>query len=112
MIYTKQSTINANGPAIAAYIRAIAQAETFIQGHPAEAKVLLNDYLNLGQTVTDAMYAVAAPDFAKSPQISQGEYNVAAQFHLKAGLIKAIPPYNQFVAVNTINCALGTGCQS
>ena len=108
VIYTKQSTIDANPQAIAAYIRAIGQAETFIQSNPAQARVLLNKYLGLGQAVTDAIYTAAAPDIAKSPQISQAAYNVAAQFHLKAGLITVIPPFTTLVATTTIDSALAS----
>lgn len=106
VVYTKQSTIDAHSQAIAAYIRAIGQAETFIQNSPAQAKVLLNSYLGLGQAVTDAIYTAASPDIARSPQISQAAYNVAAQFHLQAGLITQIPPYSQLVATSAISAAL------
>src|SRR5258707_1713490 len=109
VIYTKQSTIDANPQAIAAYIRAIGQAETFIQSNPAEAKVLLNKYLGLGQTVTDAVYTEVTPAMAKSPQISQAAYNVAGQFHVQAGLVSLIPSYGQLVATGTIASALGKG---
>jgi len=108
VIYTKQSTIDANLRAIAAYIRAIGQAEAFIQSNPTQAKVLLNSYLGLGQAVTDAIYTAAAPDIAKNPQISQAAYTVAAQFHLKAGLISVIPPFTTLVATTTIDSALAS----
>jgi len=114
VMYTKQSTIDANPLAIAAYIRAAGQAEAFIQSNPAEAKQFLNKYLNLGQAVTDAMYAAAAPDIAKTPQITQASYNIAGQFHVQAGLVNLIPSYNLLVATSTINSALGigqAGCQ-
>jgi NitT/TauT family transport system substrate-binding protein len=106
VIYTKQSTINANQQAIADYIRAIAQAEAFIQNNPAQDKTLLNSYLGLGQAVTNAIFAVAEPDMAKTPQITEAQYNVAAQFHLNAGLISKIPPYTQLIATTTIANAL------
>jgi NitT/TauT family transport system substrate-binding protein len=108
VIYTKQSTIDAMPKAIAAYIRAIGQAEQFIQNNQAEAKVLLNKYLGLGQSITDAVYDATAADIATSPAITQAQYNVAGQFHLEAGLVTKLPPYNQLIAVNTINTALAS----
>lgn len=113
VFYTKQSTIDARPAAIAAYIRAISQAEAYIQNNPTETKILLNDYLGLGQTITDAVYAAAAPDIARSPQITQSAYNVAGQFHVNAGLVTIIPSYSLLVASNTIDKAIGvnTACQ-
>jgi NitT/TauT family transport system substrate-binding protein len=107
VFYARQSVINAKSQAIAAYIRAINQAEQFIQSNPAEAKVLLNKYLGLGQSISDAVYEATAADIAKSPQISQASYNVAGQFHVQAGLVSFIPSYNQLVDSNFTNSALG-----
>ena len=90
------------------------QAETFIQSNPDAAKKLLNSYLGLGQSVTDAVYAAQSGGIAKNPQITAAAYNVAAQFHLGAGLIKQIPAYCSVVATSTIESALGmtaTPCQ-
>ncbi len=115
VFYTTQSIINAKPQAIAAYIRAINQAEQFIQSNPSEAKTLLNQYLGLGQSVTDAVYTAASAGIATSPTISQAAYNVAGQFHVQAGLIKSIPPYCQLVATSTTDNALGiktNPCQS
>ena len=106
IIYAKQSTLEAKPQAVAAYIRAINQAELFIKNNPAEARVLLNSYLGLGQSVTDAVYAATASDIATTPVITEAEYNVAGQFHLKAGLISTFPPYSQLVAASTISSAL------
>jgi NitT/TauT family transport system substrate-binding protein len=107
VFYTKQSTIDSKPEAIAAYIRAIAQAESFIQDNPVQAKAHLNTYLALGPSVTDAIYAEFGPDMAKTPQIDQSSYNVAGQFHVNAGLISIIPSYSELVANNTIDGALG-----
>ena len=107
VFYARQSVINAKSQAIVAYIRAINQAEAFIQGNAAQAKVLLNSYLGLGQSISDAVYAATATDIAKSPQISQAAYNIAGQFHVQAGLVSLIPSYNKLVATSTIDSALG-----
>jgi NitT/TauT family transport system substrate-binding protein len=111
VIYTSQSVIDAKPQAIASYIRALYQAEVFIRNNPAAAKVLLNHYLGLGQKVSDAVYAATAADIATTPVINQASYNVAGQFHLKAGLVSIAPSYSQLVATSTINSALNsTAC--
>lgn len=104
--YTKQSTIDAKPQAIAAYIRAINQAEVFIKNNPTQAKAILNTYLGLGQSVTDAVYTASATSMPANPAISEAQYNIAAQFHLSAGLITKIPPYSQIIATSTISSAL------
>ncbi len=107
VFYTMQSVIDAKPQAIAAYIRAINEAEVFIQNDTAQTKKLLNSYLGLGQGVTDAVYAAQIAGVARNPQISQGAYNVAGQFHVQAGLVSLIPSYGQLVSTNTIDGALG-----
>lgn len=107
VFYTKQSILTAKPQAIAAYIRAVNQAEAFIQSNPAEAKTLLNDYLGLGQSVTNAVYEAQAGGIAKSPMITSAAYTVAGQFHVGAGLITQIPAYCSVIATNTIESALG-----
>jgi NitT/TauT family transport system substrate-binding protein len=106
VIYTKQSTIDTKQQAILAYIRALNQAELFIKNNPVEARQLLNGYLGLGQGISNAVYTATAPVVATSPVITQASYNVAGQFHVKAGLVSLIPSYNQLVATGTINAAL------
>jgi sulfonate transport system substrate-binding protein len=114
VFYTKQSVMTAKPQAIASYIRAVNQAEAFIQSNPDQAKILLNNYLGLGQSVTNAVYAAQSGGIAKTPQITQAAYTVAGQFHVGAGLIKQIPAYCSVIATNTIESALGmsvTPCQ-
>jgi ABC-type nitrate/sulfonate/bicarbonate transport system substrate-binding protein len=106
IFYTRQSVIDARPKAVQAFIRAVAQAENYIQANPARAQVLLNDYLKLGKGVSSAVYAATSPVWAKNPQLSQSSYDVASQFHIQAGLIKSAPPYDNLVATDTINKAL------
>jgi len=106
IIYAKQSTIEAKPQAVAAYIRAINQAELFIKNNPVEARTLLSSYLGPNNSVTNAVYTATAPVIATSPVITQAAYNVAGQFHVKAGLVSLIPSYSQLVATSTINSAL------
>jgi ABC-type nitrate/sulfonate/bicarbonate transport system substrate-binding protein len=106
IIYTKQSVLDTKGQAVAGYIRAISQAEELIKSNPSEAKTLLNGYLKLGQSVANAVYAASQAQIAATPVITQSEYNVAAQFHLKAGLISKIPSYNPLIASSVISNAI------
>lgn len=106
IFYTKQSVITAQPQVVAGYIRAIAQAETFIHANPTQTKALLTKYLGLAPNIVNAIYQANAPVIATSPQISQAAYAIAGQFHLRAGLITQIPPFNQIVAASTITNAL------
>jgi NitT/TauT family transport system substrate-binding protein len=107
IIYTKQSTIDAKPQAIAAYIRALAQAELFIKNNPVEAKTLLNKYLKLSVDITNAVYTATVSSIATTPVISLASYNTAGQFHVNAGLVTNVPSYSQLVAASTIDSALG-----
>lgn len=106
IFYTKQSVIDAQPEAIAAYIRAIGQAEAFVHNNPVQAKTLLTKYLNLSASVVNTIYEANVQAVAKDPQISQEGYNIAGQFHLQVGLINAVPPFSQLVATSTIASAL------
>jgi len=106
IFYTRQTVIDAKPRAVAAFIRAVAQAEDYIQANPARAQVLLNNYLKLGKNVSSAVYAATSPVWAKNPQLNQSSHGVAARFHVQAGLISIAPTYSQVVATDTINAAL------
>jgi NitT/TauT family transport system substrate-binding protein len=108
LFYTKESVIETKPKAVAAFIRAVAQAESYIQSHPTQAEVLLNNYLKLGKKVSNAVYAATSPVWAKNPSVSQSSYNVAARFHTQAGLISIAPTYNDLVATDTTNAALNS----
>jgi NitT/TauT family transport system substrate-binding protein len=103
LFYTRQSVIDAKPKAVQAFIRAVAQAESYIQANPDKAKVLLSGYLKYGPKVTTAVYTATSPVWAKTPLLSQSSYNVASQFHIQAGLIKSAPPYDNLVATSVIN---------
>jgi NitT/TauT family transport system substrate-binding protein len=104
--YTRQSVIDAKADAVEAFIRAVALAEAYIHDHPDKALVLLGTYLKLDQATTRAVFTAMSPVLAPNPQISQQAYNIAAQFHVQAGLISVAPPYNTIVATSTIKSAL------
>ena len=106
LFYAKQSVIDAKPKAVQAFIRAIAQAESFIHQKPDQAMVLLQKDLKLDLPTTKAVFAAALPVIPQTPQISQQSYDTAVQFHLKAGLIKKAPAYGTIVASSTISSAL------
>jgi ABC-type nitrate/sulfonate/bicarbonate transport system substrate-binding protein len=106
VFYSKQGNIDAQPKAMAAFIRAIGQAETYIQSNPTGATALLKSYLQLSSSVTTAVYKATAPVWAKSPVVDQSAYNTATNFHLQAGLITIKLNYNDVVASSTISAAL------
>jgi NitT/TauT family transport system substrate-binding protein len=114
VIYTKQSVINAKPKAVAAFIRAIAQAETFIHNNPTQATALLQKYTNLkNQALVKAIFAALVPIIPQTPQIGQQAYSTANQFHVQAGLIANALPFKNMVASSTIQNALnGTSSSS
>lgn len=104
--YTRQSVIDAKSAAVEAFIRAVALAEGYIHDQPDKALALLGSYLKLGQATTKAVFTAMSPVLAPNPQISLQAYDVAAQFHIQAGLISSAPAYNTIVASSTIKSAL------
>ncbi len=111
--YAKQSVMNAKPRAIQAFIRGLAQTDTFIQQQPDKTFALLKTYMStVSPKALNNAWNILKPSMPKTPQICQNGYNVANQFHLKAGLIAVPLAYNDLVAENTINQAIGTssGC--
>ena len=106
IFYTRQTVIDAKPKAVEGFIRAVSQAEDYIQTNPDKAKTLLTSYLKSGNDVSNAVYAATSPVWAKNPEISTSAYQVASQFHVEAGLISIAPHYNDMVATDTINAAL------
>ncbi|HEY4386234.1 MAG TPA: ABC transporter substrate-binding protein [Ktedonobacteraceae bacterium] len=108
IFYTRQTVIDAKPKAVQGFIRAVSQAENYIQTNPDKAKVLLNQYLKLGNEVSSAVYAATSPVWAKDPQLSTSSYEVASKVHVDAGLISITPRYGDMVATDTINAALSS----
>jgi NitT/TauT family transport system substrate-binding protein len=108
IFYTRQSVIDAKKPAIEAFIRAIAQAKTYILNNPAKALVLLNNYLQLGQDVAQATWKALQAIMGQGPEVSEQAYNTAVRFHEQAGLITTAPAYNSLIATSTIASALSS----
>jgi sulfonate transport system substrate-binding protein len=93
---------------VQAFIRAIAQAEAWIHQNPAQAKVLMQKYLKQDPKTSQAVFTATLPIMALTPRISQKDYEVANQFHVKAGLIAIALPYKDVVASDTIDQALSS----
>jgi NitT/TauT family transport system substrate-binding protein len=106
VFYTRQNVIKAKSQAIQAFIRAIAQAETYIHSNPEQSLALLTTYLQLGPDVAKSAWATLQPILAQSPQISQQAYDTAVQFHMQAGLIKTAPAYDDLISSSTIDSSL------
>jgi NitT/TauT family transport system substrate-binding protein len=107
--YTRQSVIDAKPQAIAAYIRAMSDAGTFIHNNPDKTKTYLTQFLGLSASVANTVYTTTLPYVPQNPQISQSSYNIAGNFHVKAGLVSVIPSYSKLVATDVIDSALATG---
>ncbi len=105
VIYARQQVIDAKPKAVQAYIRGLAQALAWIHKNQAQAKVLLAKFLKQKQSLADTIFDATLPSLPQTPQISQKSYEVANQFHVKAGLI-ALPLSYNLVDTSTINTAL------
>lgn len=106
VIYARQQVIDAKPRAVQAYIRALAQAEAWIHKNQAQARVLLAKFLNQKQSLANAIFDATLPGLPATPLIDQKGYEVANQFHVKAGLIALPLSYKGMVDTNTINQAL------
>ena len=108
IFYARQSVIDAKPKAIAAFIRSIAQAEAFIHDNPTQAKALLTKFTNTTQKPKTAasIFTSTMPIMPQTPVISPQGYNIAAQFHVKAGLLAIAPAYDKMVATSVVNNAL------
>lgn len=106
--YARQQTIDAKPRAVQAFIRGLAQAETFIQKHPTQMPALLEKYLtNFDQKTLNSAWDAVKTSMPPGPQICQHGYDVADTFHLKAKIIALPLSYKDLVATDTIHQALG-----
>ncbi|MBA2287270.1 MAG: ABC transporter substrate-binding protein [Ktedonobacteraceae bacterium] len=112
LAYIKQQVIDSKLPAVQAFIRALAQADTFIQNNPDQALPLLEKYLHLNAKTAASAWNATKASMPQTPQISQTAYDTANQFQVKAGLLAIALPYKDLVASDTINKALSTSPSS
>ena len=104
--YAKQQVIDAKPKAVEAFIRGLAQADDFIQKNPDKVVDLLKNYLQIDQKTAQAAWNANKASMPQSPQVDQQAYDVANQFHVKAGLIAIALAYKDIVATDIINNAL------
>ncbi|QBD81312.1 ABC transporter substrate-binding protein [Ktedonosporobacter rubrisoli] len=104
--YLKQKVIESKPQAVRAFIRGLAQAEDFIQKHPQEAERMLKEYLKLDDALAQATWQATKGSMAATPRVSKQSYEVANQFHVKAGLIALPLAYQDLVATDVITSAL------
>ncbi|WP_165423655.1 ABC transporter substrate-binding protein [Ktedonosporobacter rubrisoli] len=104
--YLKQGVIERKPQAVRAFIRGLAQAEDFIQKHPQEAEQMLKEYLKLDDALAQATWQATKGSMAATPRVSKQSYEVANQFHVKAGLIALPLAYQDLVATDVIEKAL------
>ncbi|QBD81315.1 hypothetical protein EPA93_37215 [Ktedonosporobacter rubrisoli] len=112
MAYLKQKVIESKPLAVRAFIRGLAQAEDFIQKHPQEAEQMLKEYLKLDDALAQATWQATKGSMAASPRVSEQAYEVANQFHVKAGLIALPLAYHDLVASDVISKALANSSSS
>jgi ABC-type nitrate/sulfonate/bicarbonate transport system substrate-binding protein len=108
ILYAKQDTITAKPNAVMAFIRAIAQAQAFLQKHPDQAKILLGQYLKLDQQTTKLVAQDLMPSFPATPTISKAGYDAATTFHVDGGLLAIKPRYEAIVDTTTMTRALSS----
>jgi ABC-type nitrate/sulfonate/bicarbonate transport system substrate-binding protein len=106
VLYAKQSVIEAKPKAMEAFIRALAQAETFLRRSSAQSLVLLQKYLNVDKSTTRLIAEALMASFPATPTISQQAYNEATQFHVDDGLLADPPLYSSLADASTIQQAL------
>jgi ABC-type nitrate/sulfonate/bicarbonate transport system substrate-binding protein len=91
--------------AVRGFIRAIAQAHTFLRSNPDQAKVFLGSYLKLKGTMLNQVYQDLASSFPADPRITREQYQRAVTFHKDGGLITGAR-YDSMVAASVIDDAL------
>lgn len=95
--------------ALAAYIRGIAKAEQFI--HSADASAVQAELAkyegNMEEATVKALVPTLKAEIPESPEITEKGYDIAVNFHEKAGMIKTAPAYDKLVETALIQKALG-----
>ena len=94
--------------ALVAYVKGIARAEQTIHGDPAEVGTLLAQYeTNLDAATVSALVPTLQKEIPDTPEVTQASYQVAVDFHQKAGLVANPPAYDSLIDTSLISAALG-----
>ncbi len=80
--------------------------------NPAKMVTLLQKEYHLDAKTTAALATALFSGYPSDPRISQQNYEVADQFHVKAGLIAVPLAYNDLVASDVINSAMSSSSSS
>lgn len=110
VVFTTQSVLDKKGEAVAAFLRAIAKAETLIRSDSAAVGQLLAEYQTTMQPATrQALVPVLQQEIAASPQPRQAGYDASVAFHRETGLVPDSPSFSTIVPVDWIALALNKG---
>lgn len=108
--FTTQSVIDAKGPAVGAFLRALAKAETLIRGDATAVGQLLAEYQDtMAPATVQALVPVLQQEIAASPQPGQAGYDASVAFHKQTGLVPESPSFAAIVPADWIASALKTG---
>jgi ABC-type nitrate/sulfonate/bicarbonate transport system substrate-binding protein len=103
--------IKAKPEAFKRFVKAIADAETYIHdpSHAAAVKSEFASYAGIqDKTALDAALKVMLSEIPTTPMVTQQGYRAAVDFHVKGGLISGTPPtYDQATDNNFAGAALG-----
>lgn len=108
VVIASKNALTSKKKAVVAFIKAIAHAEKTIHGDPQEVGKLLSQYeKNMNPATVSAMVSVLQKEIPTSPAVSQQSYQVAVDFHKKAGLVANPPSYSDMVDSALISEATG-----
>lgn len=110
------SDIEKKPEAFKRFVRALADAETFIHDPAQSQKVqsMFADYAGIQDKATlQAVYEIMQKEIPSTPVMSEQGYAAAVNFHQTAGLIKGTPPsYDAATSNNLAGRALGVAASS
>ena len=88
-------------PRLARFIAAVEEATIFITNHPDEARaIFMKSHTDLDDELNRRAFDLTLPRFAKRPAaLDAGRYNRFAEFLKGYGLIKEIPPIENYAIV-------------
>ncbi|WP_306215494.1 ABC transporter substrate-binding protein [Actinoplanes sp. RD1] len=92
--FTTQQVLDRKGPAVAAFVRALASAEQAIHGDAAAVGRLLQKYqTTMDPATVRALVPVLQQEIPATPAPGEAAYATSARFHQGSGLVAAPPAY-------------------
>jgi NitT/TauT family transport system substrate-binding protein len=87
-IYARPDVIDRRENDLAAFVRAIARAESTIKSDPARSRGLLKQYnANLSDASIDALFAAYVPTIPNQARVGVASYEKALAFHRQLGFV-------------------------